>query len=570
MPEAPEVSRSDAVAGDRSSEHRVATSALSTAESVVGDVDEVVIRRATGRGVPGLLRKGWRQLTTMRTALLLLFLLALAAIPGSLFPQRGVNTPRVDVYYRDHPGAAPILDRLGLFDVFGSTWFYTLYALLAVSLVGCLIPRLKLHAKSSIARPPAPPRHFDRLPSSSQFFSDATAADVIDAAHRLLRSRRWRTDRRTAADGSSAVAAEKGYLRETGNLVFHVSLLVLLAAVAVGALLGYTGIFAVVEGQRSFTNTVTAYDTYSLGRWVDPSSFSPFTVRLDDFRASYLPNNQPSDFHADVTWSRTVGGTPRRQDIRVNHPLGVGGAKVYLLGSGFAPRFVVRAKDGTVVSDEYVRFLPQQNANQYSTGVLKVPNGLPYDVGLRAAFVPTVAFSPQGPYSSSPEAKAPVLFYQLFTGDLRLTRAQSVFDFDETGMTPGAEGVLLPGQRIELPGGGSITWDGFRDYAVFQTTRNPGTRTAFWACVLGLLGMIASLFVRRRRIWVRAAPSAGGTVVTVGGLARHDAERFRIEFAALTEELSGRVAGRDIEPAAPQQPAATEQPHEHRPSVEES
>ena len=548
MPEAPEILGEDLAA----------TAALSTAESVSGDVDEVVVRRPAGRGFGGVLRKGWRQLTTMRTALLLLFLLALAAIPGSLFPQRGINTPRVEVYYRDHPALAPVLERLGLFNVFASTWFYTLYALLVVSLVGCLVPRMKLHAKSSVARPPAPPRHFYRLPSSEEFTSAGAPAEVQETAYRLLRSGRWRVDRRTGPDGSVSVAAEKGYLRETGNLVFHVSLLSLLAAVALGALFGYSGIFAVVEGDRPFTNTLAAYDDYNSGQWVDDSSLVPFTVRLDDFRASYLDNNQAADFHADVTWAPTVGAAPRRQDIRVNYPLAVGGAKVYLLGSGFAPRFVVRDKAGTVVSDEYVRFLPQANANQFSTGVLKVANGLPYDVGMDAAFIPTVAFSQMGPFSSSPEAKAPVVLYKVFTGDLKLTRAQSVFNFDATGMTPGPEGVLLPGKVITLPDGATITWDGFREYAVFQTTRNPGTRAAFWACVFGLLGLIASLFVRRRRIWVRAAASAGGTVVSVGGLARHDAERFKAEFAALFAELSGQVPG----PAAQDEHSETRQQEE--------
>ena len=487
----------------------------------------------------------------MRTALMLLFLLALAAIPGSLFPQRGINSPRVTIYYNDHPALAPVLDRLGLFNVFGSTWFYTLYALLAVSLVGCLMPRIRLHARSSLARPPAPPRHFDRLPSNATFGTSASPEDVVTAAQRLLRSRRWRADRRTASDGSPAVAAEKGYLRETGNLVFHVSLLVLLAAAALGSLLGYSGVFAVVEGD-AFTNTAAGYDgEITSGQWIDKTSLRPFTLRLDDFRATYLPDNQPVAFHAEVSWAPLVGRRLRRRDIQVNHPLAVGGGKVYLLGSGYAPRFVVRDKTGHVISDEYVRFLPRKNANQYSTGVLKIANGLSYDVGMRAAFLPTFAFSAGGPISTSPEAKAPVVLYQIYTGDLRLTRAQSVFDFDETGMTPGVSGALLPGRQVALPDGATITWEGTRDYAVFQMTRNPGTRAAFYACVFGLLGLIASLFVRRRRIWVRASPLRGGTFVAVGGLARHDAERFCVEFAALVAELSGRVGGRAVEAAGP-------------------
>ena len=64
-----------------------------------------------------------------------------------------------------------------------------------------------------------------------------------------------------------------------------------------------------------------------------------------------------------------------------------------------------------------------------------------------------------------------------------------------------------------------------------------------------VLGLCLSLFVRRRRVWVRAVPAgegpdAGRTVVEVGGLARSGAEAFREEFAGLT----GRV--RDAVPPA--------------------
>jgi len=41
-------------------------------------------------------RNTWRTLTSMGTALVLLFLLALAAIPGALLPQRSLNEGKVE------------------------------------------------------------------------------------------------------------------------------------------------------------------------------------------------------------------------------------------------------------------------------------------------------------------------------------------------------------------------------------------------------------------------------------------------------------------------------------------
>ena len=66
------------------------------------------------------LRKAWHWLTSMRTALMLLFLLALAAIPGALLPQRTVSSSLVDDYLKANPTTGPIYDRLQLFDVFES------------------------------------------------------------------------------------------------------------------------------------------------------------------------------------------------------------------------------------------------------------------------------------------------------------------------------------------------------------------------------------------------------------------------------------------------------------------
>ena len=73
----------------------------------------------------------------MGTALVLLFLLALGAVPGALLPQRS-STSKVDQYIVEHRIIGPWLDRMQFFDVFSSFWFTAIYVLLFVSLVGCL------------------------------------------------------------------------------------------------------------------------------------------------------------------------------------------------------------------------------------------------------------------------------------------------------------------------------------------------------------------------------------------------------------------------------------------------
>ncbi len=96
-------------------------------------------------GLVGYLRFFWRQLTSMRTALFLLMLLALAAIPGSLVPQRTADPNGVVQYRTDHPQLFPVLDALQVFDTYTSVWFSAIYLLLFVSLIGCIVPRTKHH-----------------------------------------------------------------------------------------------------------------------------------------------------------------------------------------------------------------------------------------------------------------------------------------------------------------------------------------------------------------------------------------------------------------------------------------
>ena len=106
-------------------------------------------------GAIGLARYFWRQLTSMRTALILLLLLALAAIPGSLIPQNAQNPMAVTDYFEKNRTLAIWFDRFSLFDVYSSPWFSAIYILLFISLIGCVLPRTFEHFQAMRALPPA-------------------------------------------------------------------------------------------------------------------------------------------------------------------------------------------------------------------------------------------------------------------------------------------------------------------------------------------------------------------------------------------------------------------------------
>jgi len=508
-------------------------------------------------------RWAWRQLTSMRTALVLLFLLALGAIPGSILPQQGTDPAQVTQYFDSHPALAPWLNRLGLFNVFASPWFAAIYLLLFLSLVGCVVPRTFRLVGAARTPPPPAPRNLARLPHASSYASALAPAEAVEHAAGLLGGKRFRLRRSDAGSTEHWVSAEKGYLREAGNLLFHLSLLGVLLSIAAGGLFGYKADKLLVEG-NSFTDTVSALDEIHPGRLVSDSDFAPFSLTLNKFTANYIESGesigQPSNFDGNVTYTASPGGQAKTYDIRINDPLSVDGVKVYLIGHGYAPEFKVTGANGQVTYDEATPFIPENTGTFESDGVVKAPDS---SLGFEGVFLPTAISSADGTLESIfPAADNPEASLNGYYGNLGMDsgQPQSVYQLDTSDMSEisGSPHLLQPGQTWTLPNGkGSITFVGVKQWASLAITYDPGQVAALVCGMLALAGLLVSFFVRRRRVFVRAVPAASGTgsVVTVGGLTRSDASGgFEEEFAELAAEISEAEispAGSSTQPSDP-------------------
>ena len=478
----------------------------------------------------------WRQLTSMRIALILLFLLALASIPGSIFPQRGTSPLRVNEFLKDNPTTGPILDRFYMFDVFASPWFASIYLLLFISLTGCVLPRAVDHYKELRSQPPAAPRNLSRLPVHLQWQSKATAEQVVSDTAADWKKRGWRV-----RQGEDWLSAEKGYTRETGNLLFHLSLLVLLVAVGYGGAVGYRGT-VIVREDAGFANNVTQYDTFAPGRLYGADDLPPFSFELKDFEATFQrggqQNGAPRAFCADVIVKDDPKSQPRPVTIEVNHPLRTSGITVYLVGHGFAPEFTVRDADGKVVWEDAAVFLPQDSAFT-SSGVVKVPDTVP-QIGLQGFFLPTVTndFS-MGPKSVFPAADDPEVYLSVWQGDLGLDSGmpQSVYRLDTENMERIGIEELAPGETWNLPNSaGTVEFTGYRQWASFVITKDPGKGWALGAAIASIVGLSLSLLIPRRRAWLRVTTSEDeGNLIEVAGLSKTEAPGLADEISQLAK-----------------------------------
>ena len=317
----------------------------------------------------------------MGTALVLLFLLALGAIPGALLPQRSLNAGKVDEYLTAHPVIGPWLDALQAFDVFSSFWFTAIYVLLFVSLVGCLTPRMIEHARSLRATPGRRPAQSGPAAQAHQSPGGRRARGTRDSSNALAntiagRLRGWRSHHPASTTAPVEVSAEKGYLREFGNIVFHFSLLGLLVAVAVGKLFGYEGnVIVIADGGPGFCSaSPAAFDSFRAGNTVDGTSLHPICVRVNDFAAHYLPSGQATSFAADIDYQAgndLTANSWRPYRLEVNHPLRVGGDRVYLQGHGYAPTFTVTFPDGQTRTST-VQWRPDNPQTLLSSGVARI------------------------------------------------------------------------------------------------------------------------------------------------------------------------------------------------------
>lgn len=517
-------------------------------------------------------RNTWRALTSMGTALVLLFLLALGAIPGALLPQRSLNAAKVDEYLADHPVIGPWLDRLQAFDVFGSFWFTAIYVLLFVSLVGCLTPRMVEHVRSLRATPVAAPRNLARLPKHAAATIVGEPDVVAATITARLRGRRTVIRQRGSV---VEVSAEKGYLHEFGNLVFHFSLLGLLVAVAIGKLFGYEGnVIVIADGGPGFCSaSPAAFDSFRAGNTVDGTSLHPICIRVNDFQAHYLPSGQATSFVANIDYqagSDLTTDSWRPYRLQVNHPLRVGGDRVYLQGHGYAPTFTVTFPNGQTRTST-VQWRPDNPVTLLSSGAVRVdpPAGTypdpeerrKHQIAIQGLFAPTEQLDGTLLSSSFPALNTPAVAVDIYRGDTGLDtgRPQSLYSLDprlidQGRLTKEKRVNLRAGEQVRLdqgPAAGTvIRFDGAVPFINVQVSHDPGQTWVLVSAITMMAGLLVSLLVRRRRVWARIVPRGDtGTVnVELGGLARTDNSGWGDEFERLTARL---LAGFAAGPAGP-------------------
>jgi cytochrome c biogenesis protein len=383
----------------------------------------------------------WRTLARMRTAVILLAIVAGMSIIATLLPQRALQPARAGSWIQAHQVLGPYFDRLGLFAVYESWPLLAAAALMYISLGNCVLTRGRaLHQ-----------RWRRRLPRNPQFIGEA------------------------------------------GSLVFHLSFFVLLAGILWGKAAGFTAFVDVLEGQ-SVVEARPSYDQVEEGLLFNDSQHQGFEVKVDSFQAQYFDSGKPKLFNSHVRVF-DQGRKVAEQDIQVNQYLEYKGVKFYQASYGWAPVLRVTDPSGREVFNAPVLFFGDP---QLADGIVKVPSAGPpgQQLGALMFFIPDVRDSGGGSVAGSAELRNPAIEYRLFKGDLQAGRAQNVYELDTSRMTQVATGGILMGQTADLPGGYKMTFSRVMQYTGLQVTHDPGVPIIWVSFALMLGGLLVRLYLR--------------------------------------------------------------------------
>jgi cytochrome c biogenesis protein len=193
-----------------------------------------------------------------------------------------------------------------------------------------------------------------------------------------------------------------------------------------------------------------------------------------------------------------------------------------------------------------------QDSNLTSIGVVKVPDGLAEQVGMQGFFYPSAVQLDSGALSSNdPEPLNPTITFNVYKGDLGVDEGRNgnVFQLPTDDLTQiagrhtGINVVLTPGDVFEIPGGlGTVEFSGLTRFVGVEI-RHDATQLGVGISIAFLVvGLLASLGTRRRRVWVRTA--SDGQALEWGAQSRGDDPGLEQFIDRLTTESASQSRGK--------------------------
>jgi cytochrome c biogenesis protein len=381
---------------------------------------------------------------SVKLAIVLLLLIALASVIGTVLPQD--QGPAVIDNSTFHPVAKQVLHALKAHDVYHAFWFNFLLALLFLNLAVCTYLRFPpTWRRYQMRTPPAPP--VAALQEAVEVPGAPTQAQLD-----LLRKRGYHV----AEIPNGEYFAEKGKFVRLAPTFIHISLFAVILGAIAGGVTGIKNSLPMMVGESIGSDEIFK-TSYIKGSAAQPPS--PFKIRLDAFRMDFRPNGMVKQYYSDITVIPEKG-EPFTKQIWVNEPLihngqyfyqsfwGIGGLR-YQVGNGEPTQLILQqAKSGgylskpfSIAGEDYIFFVR--------------------------------------------EMETPALVVSVKT------------------VTPVAQ--LMPGS-VAVIGGQKVGLTDYQLFSGLETKKDPGIPLVYFGCGMMIFGL-AMVGSSHREVWVRRTES---------------------------------------------------------------
>lgn len=475
-----------------------------TAEHVVDAGDGTNLRNAL-----------WTVFSSMRTAVVLIILLAAASVIGTIIPQ---NASPQD-YLRHGPGVYAALKALGLTDLYHSGWYELILVLVGTNLAVCSINRFNRTWKQ-VCHPAIAIGHA-RIAKMQGSQTVRGARDVDETAEKVraaLRAARYSVREERNGDEIS-IYASKGTASLWGPYFTHVSILVIFLGAVVGSLLGFDGYTTITEGR----STSTYFMSHSEQR-----ADLKFRVALKEFYIEHDNNHNPTAYKSDL---RVYEGDKlaARKVIDVNHPLTYRGVSFYQTDYGIVGFYLLV----TGPNGESVRLpvgVETKNGPEGKGYVVSEHQPRRIRIGNKDLSIFVHAFAPDYVGGSKINASFMPIHpaAEIMVND-RFPEYKGSDAWSNLGWIPLADSAVYKGWRI--------TVESVVDYTGLQVASNPGLPAVYAGFAILLLGVFLSFYVTRMVVRAGIVPAGGGSLLTIAAVSRSDTTVSEREVARLREAV---------------------------------
>ncbi len=427
----------------------------------------------------------WHFLKSKRLAILLIALLTLFSAIGMIIPQISINPGDYQGWAVKYRPLAPVVEYLGLNNLFYTWWFALVGVFFFTNLLACTVHQVLQCL--IIWRCRLQPMRAEPL---AEFDTAADLAAVQEAAVNTFA----RAGYKIAGNSGAALFMEKHRWGIWGTVLFHIGLMAIVFGSLLSGAVKTTGYMMVAEGETRRE----VHDNYAViyeGPFFAEESHYGFELTLKKQNKIYYENGRLNYMESDFIISEN-GRLVLEQSLSRGEPLLYKDIRLFEYDDGFAPLVTLKKPDGSVGWQTYLLLSTHRypTYRTYYHNNLQLPE-TPYTMTLE--FYPDGTIKDKKSFNKSSRLRDPA-------AKIKIREQERLI----------AEKVIRQNEALEFDGY-RLSFSEIRAWTGLEIVRDPGAGVLFGGFWLALAGLTVLYFWRYQKLQLNLINDGGLTQVKI-------------------------------------------------------